>query len=89
VHLPLADIHAALAFTYRGLPHLNFPCPAARLLTHLVSDHCLLIGTAPSTFADLDTTALEELDERVAGHTAKVRPNLFGLPEIRFVLERL
>jgi hypothetical protein len=24
----LADIDAALAFTYRGLPHLNFPCPA-------------------------------------------------------------
>ncbi len=41
-----------------GFQHVNFPCPAARLLTHLTSDHYLLLGTAPSTFADLDIKAL-------------------------------
>ncbi len=53
-----ADIHAAWLSLFQ-LPYVNFPCPAARLLTHLASDHYLLLGTAPSTFADLNMTTLE------------------------------
>src|SRR5208283_2514614 len=75
----LADIPDPVCHFRWAPPHVNIPCPTARLLTHLASDHYLLLRTTTITFADLSITASEVNTVRDAYAVRVPHPSRFSM----------